>query len=64
MTIGFGSFVVLMGDVIISGNAGRATLHHSSAAVSHLALGALIFPGLAVLPLTAADRAQNRKERV
>ena len=63
MTLGFGSFGVLMADVISSGNAGRATLQLSSAEVSNLALGALIFPGLAALPLAAAERAQNRAER-
>ena len=61
---GFACFGVLMHDVISSGNAGRARLHHSSATISNLALGALILPGLAVLPLAAAQRGHNREERV
>ena len=64
MAAGLGCFGVLMHDVISSGNAGRPNLHHSSRTISNLALGALILPGLAALPLAAAQRLQNREERV
>ena len=53
---GLGCFTVLMHDVISSGNAGRETLSLSSQQISSLALGALLIPHAAALPLMAAQR--------